>query len=276
MRFPYEKQFRFYLYHRNLEEITINDICHDVADLFNYLRHFNLSYQDQPQLDNIHEADIRDYFNMLQSKRSIKNTTYNKVLTHLNTYFSFLFSQRYTTTLPTLQLKGLHRQSLSQIPLNWCDNLANLLQNKQLSFYTRMVLLCSAHFFTVQEFMAPNFYKVLNKITLQPMEQAFLAEYTAAYAELRQLQECKDLFLKKRINLAAPRLSLPGLHKYLKADQKHAPFPLIPRELYRNAVCAYILHHQSLSDAELCHHLRLTPTSLNYYRQQAYLLTTTH
>lgn len=91
MEFPYEKQFRHYLTNKRvLADSTQQDICSDVERLFTHLRQFNLVYRLNPSLSNIEESDVRDYLNMLQVKREIKNSTYNKTLTHLNVYFTFL------------------------------------------------------------------------------------------------------------------------------------------------------------------------------------------
>ena len=56
MDFPYADRFSHYLKHdRLLADNTINDINHDVADLFNYLRHFRLivSWHSQTKLINV-------------------------------------------------------------------------------------------------------------------------------------------------------------------------------------------------------------------------------
>ena len=104
MAFPYEKQFRHYLTNKRvLADSTQQDICSDVERLFTHLRQFNLVYRLNPSLSNIEESDVRDYLNMLQVKREIKNSTYNKTLTHLNVYFTFLFTHNLSTSLPTLK-----------------------------------------------------------------------------------------------------------------------------------------------------------------------------
>lgn len=164
MDFPYTDRFSHYLKHdRLLADNTINDINHDVADLFNYLRHFNVLYQVNPDLDQLEETDIRAYFNMLQVERNIKNTTYNKVLTHLTTYFNFLFQNKLTTSLPTIGLKGLKRQTDDSLPLNWVDQLPLLLSDDSLSYYGRLVLLLTSHFYTVKEMLQPGFYQILDR-----------------------------------------------------------------------------------------------------------------
>lgn len=268
MDFPYTDRFSHYLKHdRLLADNTINDINHDVADLFNYLRHFNVLYQVNPDLDQLEETDIRAYFNMLQVERNIKNTTYNKVLTHLTTYFNFLFQNKLTTSLPTIGLKGLKRQTDDSLPLNWVDQLPLLLSDDSLSYYGRLVLLLTSHFYTVKEMLQPGFYQILDRESWLDFEQAFLAEFKNHQADLQARQNSLELFLKQRLNLANPTLTLPALHKYLKQDQAQLSFSFKPSQLYQNAVCYFLVSHQDLSDQQLATRLRLDLTSLNYYRQ---------
>lgn len=268
MDFPYTDRFSHYLKHdRLLADNTINDINHDVADLFNYLRHFNVLYQVNPDLDQLEETDIRAYFNMLQVERNIKNTTYNKVLTHLTTYFNFLFQNKLTTSLPTIGLKGLKRQTDDSLPLNWVDQLPLLLSDDSLSYYGRLVLLLTSHFYTVKEMLQLGFYQILDRESWLDFEQAFLAEFKNHQADLQARQNSLELFLKQRLNLANPTLTLPALHKYLKQDQTQLPFSFKPSQLYQNAVCYFLVSHQDLSDQQLATRLRLDLTSLNYYRQ---------
>lgn len=273
MDFPYADRFSHYLKQdRLLADNTINDINHDVADLFNYLRHFNVLYQVNPDLDQLEETDIRAYFNMLQVERNIKNTTYNKVLTHLTTYFNFLFQNKLTTSLPTIGLKGLKRQTDDSLPLNWVDQLPLLLSDDSLSYYGRLVLLLTSHFYTVKEMLQPGFYQVLDRESWLDFEQAFLAEFKNHQTDLQARQNSLELFLKQRLNLANPTLTLPALHKYLKQDQAQLSFSFKPSQLYQNAVCYFLVSHQDLSDQQLATRLRLDLTSLNYYRQLNYRL----
>ena len=273
MDFPYADRFSHYLKQdRLLADNTINDINHDVADLFNYLRHFNVLYQVNPDLDQLEETDIRAYFNMLQVERNIKNTTYNKVLTHLTTYFNFLFQNKLTTSLPTIGLKGLKRQTDDSLPLNWVDQLPLLLSDDSLSYYGRLVLLLTSHFYTVKEMLQPGFYQILDRESWLDFEQAFLAEFKNHQTDLQARQNSLDLFLKQRLNLANPTLTLPALHKYLKQDQAQLSFSFKPSQLYQNAVCYFLVSHQDLSDQQLATRLRLDLTSLNYYRQLNYRL----
>lgn len=276
MAFPYEKQFRHYLTNKRvLADSTQQDICSDVERLFAHLRQFNSVYRLNPSLSNIEESDVRDYLNMLQVKREIKNSTYNKTLTHLNVYFTFLFTHKLSTSLPTISLKGLKKETEQVVPLNWADELEDCLKNQQLTLYTRMVLLCLSHFYTISEIIQPGFYKVLASETFNSFEQTFIDEFNRGTSELKRRQNCEDLFLKQRINLLEPCVTLPGIHKYLKKDQKLTDLRLIPQKLYQANVLNFIKQNQQLVDADLCKAMHLAPDSLNYYRMKLSILEST-
>lgn len=267
MAFPYEKQFRHYLTNKRfLADSTQQDICSDVERLFTHLRGFNRVYQLNPSLSNITEADVRDYLNMLQVKRKIKNSTYNKTLTHLNVYFTFLFTNGLSTSLPTVAIKGLKKKTGQDVPLDWADSLQEYLEDSRLTLYTRMVLLCLARFYTVSEIVSPGFFRVLATDKFSGFEQDFVDRFMEGTSELRRRQNCEELFPKQRINLTEPCVTLPGIHKYLKKDQKYLDLRLVPQKLYQANVLNFIRKHQDMPDEKLCSVTHLEAGSLNYYR----------
>ena len=94
MDYPYQEQFERYLKDvKKLKDSTIADFYNDLTDFFNYESHFNRTYQEIGLVKVLSENDVRDYLEMLSIKREYKNTTYNKVLSHLNIYFIFLLNK---------------------------------------------------------------------------------------------------------------------------------------------------------------------------------------
>ncbi len=268
-QFPYENRFRHYLdYDRNVENNTREDICRDVSNLFKHLRSFNAIYRENPNLSKLSSSDIRDYLNMLQVRKNIKNSTYNKHLTHLNVYFSFLFDQRLSSSLPTLPLRGLKRSNEILIPLTWAEDIHIFLKNDKLSYYTRMLLLLLKHYYPISQVLQPGFYGILTTEAFDSQEQLFIAEFNNHMDSLRKKQNSRDLFLKSRVNFADPLLSLPGLHRYLKKDQQYCHIALVPRKLYQAVIFNAILTKQNLTDQQLATELHLDLTSLAYYRQE--------
>lgn len=268
MDFPFKDRFVNYLKNdRLLADLTIKDLTEDVQRLFNYLRQNSSSYKSNADLNEITELEIKEYLSWLQIQKQIKNSTYNKVLTHLNNYFIFLFQNGLSTSLPTIGIKGMKKKIRSKKQVsNWTRKLSDYLANDELSFYTRLMLLLTAHYYQSTEFIQPEFYQVLDDIKWNDFEQAFLQKFDEFHQQAENLQHSKALFLKERINLANPTLSLAGLHKILKKDQPKVDLQLKPSVLYQDAVLNFIHHHQSYTDERLMRELRLSRESLNYYR----------
>ena len=196
------------------------------------------------------------------------------MLTHINTYFKFLFINNLSPVLPTLSIKGRKRTVNKATDLAWTEKLAEYLVDDNLSLYTRITLLLISHFYTIKEILQKDFYQELNQIEFTDFEYEFINLFNEEIIKLQHRQHTHDIFLKKRLDIVSPQLTLPGLHKYLKKDQKNIDIKLSPRELYQNAVCYFILNNQNLSDTQLIQQLRLEDlTSLNYYRQKSYSTT---
>ncbi|MFC6171287.1 site-specific integrase [Loigolactobacillus jiayinensis] len=267
MAYPYQKNFQHFLADKELAELTIAEYARTLDDFFNYLHQFNWAFSSDPSLDNILENDVRDYLSMLLQQRDLKNDTYNKILSHLNGYFKFLFTHDLIAHYPTVALKGLSKETLQPaIDFAWLDQLPNLLANQQLSFYTRALLLFSNHGFTSQEMLATGFHELTAQLTFTSAEQEFMQAFHAYLQPLQTLQASSELFLKTRLDRQHPQLTAPALHKYLKKDAPLVDFPLTPRKLHQGYILHYLIQHQTSSTAELQQTLRLDPASLDYYR----------
>lgn len=235
---------------------------------FNFLRANRPAFAHDPVLANITEADVQAYFNDLKERRQATLATTNKILSHLNRYFRYLFTHQVITTYPTLTFHGALAKPAPRINVVWLDKLGDLLLSDQLHFYSRLTLFLSARGFISREFLAPSFGRVLATLAPQgPAEAQFLTAFQAFHAPLAAQQNCDDPFLKIRINPQNPQLTSAGLHKYLTPDEKITGFSLNPRDLHQGFVLNQLRHHRDWSDQQLESRLRLSPASLLYYRQ---------
>lgn len=267
MDYPYQEQFERYLKDvKKLKDSTIADFYNDLTDFFNYESHFNRTYQEVGLVKVLRENDVRDYLEMLSIKREYKNTTYNKVLSHLNIYFIFLFTIKASADLPTINIHGKKRSTELAVPLNWTDDLETYLADERLTDYTRLIMLLTARFYSVKEMMAEGFYRVLEHEDFTPSQATFYQDFRQRQATMRLRQACDDLFLKQHIRPDAPRLTIYALHKYLNKDTATLGFKPAPREMLQAAVMNFIIQNQSLSDTQLMNIMHLPPQSLAYYR----------
>lgn len=266
--YPYQEVFEAYLHRQDLAQPTIVEYRSVLSDLFNFLSNFNAGYQADHRVTTLLDRDIEQYLAMLVNQRQVTNGTYNKMLSHINIYFKYLFTHDLITHYPTLTLKGKSHDDLKAPTTKWLHLMPTILANRQLAVYTRMTLLLSSRYYTVSEFLSPGFYQQLDTRHFNHDEQTFWQEYQRFISPLQERQHSQDLFVKQRLD-GDPHLTAAGLHKYLKPDEKLLGFSLTPTRLYQSAILDYLLQHPSLKDQQLSEKLRLDPQSLKYYRQLA-------
>lgn len=266
--YPYQDTFKLYLQQQELATATIAEYDSVLTDLFNYLSNFNAGYQQDHRVSTLLDRDVEQYLAMLINQRHVTNGTYNKMLSHINIYFKYLFTHNLITHYPTLMLKGKSHDDLKTPSTKWLHLMPDILADQQLAVYTRLTLLLISHFYTTKEFLAPNFYQQFQPQAFNADEQTFWATYQRFIQPLQARHHSHDLFLKQRLS-GDPHLTSAGLHKYLKPDEKRLGFPLIPTRLFQSAVINDLLQHPELSDADFSERLRLDPQSLAYYRQLA-------
>lgn len=269
MNYPYQKQFQDFLRdQKKLAPLTVQTYETSLTNFFSYLLANRPAFAHDPRLANLTESDVRAYFDMLRTKQGITMGTYNKILSHLNRYFRYLFTHQLIADYPTLTLHGQAINPRQRISTKWLQQLDTILQDNHVHYYTRLTLLLSKHGFTVGEFLQPGFYRVLDQLTItDPVEQAFLRQYHDFIRPRQALQNSADLFLKQRYQPDAPQLTNAGLHKYLRNDQDYLGFHLAPKYLHQSYVLTELAKHRDLSDGELMDHLKLDPASLLYYQR---------
>lgn len=264
--YPYQDSFEEYLINKQLSEITIQEYSKTLMDLFNYLSNFNLAYQKDHRVNNLFNRDIENYLTMAQEKRQINNNTYNKILSHINVYFTFLFTHHLNSNLPTIDVESHKHTDKPHMNLDWLSNIDNILQNGNLHFYTRMTILLISKGYKVDEILQPNFYKQLSNLKLSHAEKSFIQEFNNFIQPIQEKQNSKDIFLKQRIS-SNPHITTPGLHKYLKPSEQILGFSLSPSNLFQSYVVNYIQKNPNLSNLELSNYLNLDLSSVVYYKK---------
>lgn len=266
--YPYQDAFDRLLDQRDMATATHDEYTATLKDFFHYLENFNPTYQRTHQVNQLQTTDVQQYLSMLVTARQIKNQTYNKILSHLNVYFKFLFSHQWTPYLPTLDLKSKPKQPAQPINYQWVDNLETFLRDERLHVYTRLTLLLIAQGYPEQAFLKPGMTAQLQPTNWSPAALQFLKRFQAFIIPLQQRFQCPDWFLKQRA-AADPHLTLPGLHKYLRPDEAIIGFSLSPTVLYQGYLINYLRRNPQKTDQEVIAALHLPPDSIDYYRRLA-------
>ncbi len=265
MQYPYQQPFRSFLKAKQKSAITIDNYDAAVAQFFTFL----VDQGRSSKLRDITENDVRAYLAALQDYQSITISTYNKLLSQLNSYFSYLLSHHITNNLPTLTIHGKAVTPVSGINTKWLFQLDTILADEHIHFYTRLTLLLCSRGFTVHEFLQPGFERIWNQLKMNSSaEKAFKQSFTGFITPLQEKQQSSQIFLKQRFDSLNPGLTNAGLHKYLRRDQDYLGFSCAPKYLHQAYVLHYLAAHRKETDQELERHLNLDPASLSYYRHR--------
>jgi len=264
-QFPYAKSFVADLQAAGKQASTIEQYELTLADFFNYEQHFNEVFAKDQLLADLTESDIQTYLDMLRDQRQFKQSTLNKCLSNLNGYFSYLFSHRVITTLPTFNIKG---QPATTIPTTnaWPLQLTAWLANDDLHPYSRAFLLLTYKGYTATEMLSVGFYKQLDQITLTATEQAFWTKFQTFLLPLQSQSGSADIFLKSRQRGTDPHITLAALHKYLAGDSQRLGIPLKPVAVRQDFILWYLDQHRTTDPVAIMTRLRLDETSLIYYQ----------
>ncbi|CAI2673533.1 phage integrase N-terminal SAM-like domain-containing protein [Apilactobacillus apinorum] len=269
--YPYQDSFENNLLSKDLSKVTIDEYNKILAELFNYLSEFNKGYQSDHRVENLFNRDIEAYLNMLLTNRQISNSTYNKILSHINVYFNYLFTHNLNSNLPTIELKGLKKASKEDINVKWINELDSILMNNNVHFYARMTMLLTSKGYKSEEFLQKGFYKQLSSIDFNENELKFKSSFDEFIKPIQEKQSSSDIFLKQRLS-EQPNITIQGLHKYLKPSEDFLNISLNPSTLFQSYIVFYIQKNPNLNDIELSTHLNLDLSSINYYKQLAYKL----
>lgn len=266
--YPYQDSFTKHLSSKDLSEVTIDEYNKILTELFNYLSEFNKGYQSDHRVENLFNRDIEEYLNMLLNNRQISNSTYNKILSHINVYFNYLFTHNLNSNLPTIELKGLKKTSKEDVNVKWINELDSILTNNNVHFYSRMTMLLTSKGYKSEEFLQTGFYKQLDSINFTENELIFKTSFDEFIKPIQKKQRSSDIFLKQRLS-KQPNITIQGLHKYLKPSEDVLNMSLNPSTLFQSYIVFYIQKNPNLNDIDLSTHLNLDLSSINYYKQLA-------
>lgn len=266
--YPYQDSFTKHLSSKDLSEVTIDEYNKILTELFNYLSEFNKGYQSDHRVENLFNRDIEEYLNMLLNNRQISNSTYNKILSHINVYFNYLFTHNLNSNLPTIELKGLKKTSKEDVNVKWINELDSILKNNNVHFYARMTMLLTSKGYKSEEFLQTGFYKQLDSINFTENELIFKTSFDEFIKPIQKKQRSSDIFLKQRLS-KQPNITIQGLHKYLKPSEDVLNMSLNPSTLFQSYIVFYIQKNPNLNDIDLSTHLNLDLSSINYYKQLA-------
>lgn len=269
--YPYASAFNNYLHERGNAERTIVAYNSAIQRFFSYVDQESSAYKATGAVTMLTKSDVQSYLNSLITNQLILPTTYNKHLSILNNYFSYLFKARLVRIIPTIDLKAIPVDKHTAYPADgWVDHLDEYLKNEKLLPYTRMTLLLISKGFRPNDIIASGFYRKMAQVPFTSKEKVFLSSFHKFVRPLQEKMGTHDIFVKqrKRGNSEA-LLSLQGLFHYLEIDETVLGFPLNPGGLRRSLILSVVLQHK-FTDDEIMSKFHIDETNLRYYLFRAY------
>lgn len=265
-KIPYITGFNAYLKTRHISERAHTEYLNSLHDFMDHQQEHNAHFKIAQDTATIHDVDIANYKNFLHNDLKLSPSTINKILSNLNVYFKYLFANKKTSELPTMNINSL------KVPLqdDFCTdvflNLDDYLTDINLHVYTRLLILIISKGFSYQEALSAGFYQTFAKLSFDQDEKTFLDEYHDFIAPLKEHWNNQNLFLSRNKGAKSPLLSMAAIHRDLKADSKTTELDLSPKKLYTTFILILLsTKHPSAQQNQIID--KLDSSSLLYYRR---------
>lgn len=257
--YPYQNQYVFYLETvKQYKERTLSDANSVVTAFWN----FYLGSDSNGSIRNVTESNVRSFLIYAETQIPLANSTLNKFLVHLKSYFAWLNAHDLISKLPTLFVDGRPIDRSNTVVINWTDYLDDFLTDDRLSDVTKKV------------FLAISLGNLPNKlISLTNRDISLQINATT------QSNNTKNYFLEQNMNLNDFYLTSSKhgqvdkqlktnvvLQRNLKKDAKFIPFRCNLLSLRQGFVYSKVLN-TAISDDDLMSMLHCNFKTLNYYKK---------
>lgn len=259
--FPYENQYEFYLITvKQYKARTLTNAKFAVTKFWN----FYLGGDTNASICNVQESDVRSFFNYAETKIHFKNSTLNKFLVHLKSYFAWLNSHNLIKKLPTLFIDGRPIQRKSTVIINWFPYLEDFLQDNRLDLITKKTLLAISLGFSPNELI-----KIRNKDVASRLNGRTNTKVTNFNFLISNMD---DYYFtsSKHGHIGEPLQTSEVLRRKLRHDNKFLPFKSNLLSLRQSYVYSEVIN-TALSDDDLLSLLNCNRKTLNYYKDNSLL-----
>ncbi|WP_125714050.1 phage integrase N-terminal SAM-like domain-containing protein [Companilactobacillus kedongensis] len=265
VKIPFKAGFDAYLKTRHISKRANIEYNNSLNDFFAFVIEHNSEYKISEDIKDVHELDVREFKNFMLTNLELSPSTINKVISNLNVYFKYIFGIKKSIEIPTLYVNSVTVPKQSDFPTEIFLELPKYL-NKEISVYTRLLILVISKGFTYKEALAPDFYKEFNQLDFAQFEKKFLNIYQAFIDPYKTYWQNDNLFLSRNKAANSPLLSVPALHRDLKTDSEELSLDLAPKKLYTTFILI-ALSTKHISEDQQRALDALDTASILYYRR---------
>lgn len=263
MSYPYKKNFRNYCKtEKRLTDASIV-LTEKSADTFwNYY----INSVDNPDINSVTETDLRNFFNSLETQLHFKKNTINKYVSHIKTYFTYLYSHHLIDNYPVVMISGRHWNRQHDVVINWMDKLPEIAQIDGLNPITVKFLLATALGYKPDEILQLRFNTVMRQLN-----NDILIDYIGNHCDFSH-GDNPYLISKKNGGFYASDFNLA---RAIEPDREILGMQLTLQSLRLSYVYSK-LSDKTKTDEDLKQILRINQKSLLYYRKNLLLYVHTH
>lgn len=217
--------------------------------------------EDEIGLQQVTNADIRNYIAHLKEDRHLASRTVNKYISHLKKYFTYLYEQKLIKTYPLTTIKGLTFNRSGHYQIGWQRDIRLMIDHVKPD--TIKLLLAISCGYKPDELLQLRWQDITSQ--LKDDQLAMALKENPAF----QLANDRYLFTDSRSqNNDRPLTSMVALANRVKDDRETLNLNLAPSKLRNSFVYSQVIK-KNVTDIQLMRLLNCNQKTLSYYRQCA-------
>ncbi|WP_076461489.1 tyrosine-type recombinase/integrase [Limosilactobacillus caccae] len=235
-----------------LSQFVINDFFAYYADQHS---------TDQIGLNQVTNADIRNYIAHLKEDRHLASRTVNKYISHLKKYFTYLYEQKLIKNYPLTTIKGLSFNRSGHYQIGWQRDIRLMIGHvKPATIKLLLAISCGYH---PDELLQLKWGDINSRLEDDRL--------SAALKKAPDFQLANDDYLftdGRSEDSGRPLTSMVALANRVKDDREVLNLNLAPSKLRNSFVYSQVIR-EDMTDHQLMQLLHCNQKTLSYYRQCA-------
>lgn len=262
--YPYQPQYEFYLTTvKQYKERSLIDAKIVLSKFWNF---YLADETSTSEIKDVKESNIRSFFNYFEKVNKYKNSTLNKFLVHLKSYFAWLTDHNLIAKTPTLFVAGRPIPRKNTFVLNWNLHIADFIEDRNLSVDTQKILLAISLGYLVDDLINLQWCDLKQQVNSKMKNYSIIINFIN-----ENMLDHKFVFESKKIGHVGEKLKTNRALRYaLKKDAKNLPFEANLLNIRQSYVYT-LVNDQDQSDNTLMHKLHCNKKTLTYYRDNLLL-----
>lgn len=262
--YPYQPQYEFYL--TTVKQYKERTLIDAEIVLSKFWKFYLTDETSTSEIKDVKESNIRSFFNYSEKVSKYKNSTLNKFLVHLKSYFAWLTDHNLIAKTPTLFVAGRPIPRKNTFVLNWNFYIADFIENEKLSLDTKKILLTISFGYLIDDLIDLQWADLKQQVNSKMKKASVIINFIN-----ENMIDHKFVFDSKKIGHVGEKLKTNRALRYaLKKDAKNLPFEANLINIRQSYVYT-LVNDKEQSDKALMQKLHCNQKTLTYYRDNLLL-----